>query len=144
VRVVLDANVWVSGLLYPDGTSGRILESVRQGAITAVASWALADEVAEVLRRPRITKPYGIDEADVRAILELMRPLLPTVEVQVAIRDADDAPVVAAALAGGAEAIVSGDKDLFDPALRAWLADRHVRVLTPREVAEGRRDIYGR
>ena len=131
MRVVLDANVWVSGLLYPDGTSGRILESVRQGAITAVASWALADEVAEVLRRPRITKPYGIDEADVRAILQL-------------IRDADDAPVVAAALAGGAEAIVSGDKDLFDPALRAWLADRHVRVLTPREVAEGRRDIYGR
>ena len=43
-----------------------------------------------------------------------------------------DAPVVAAALAGAADAIVTGDSDLLaDEALCRWLAERDVEVLTP-------------
>ena len=40
--------------------------------------------------------------------------------------------MVAAALAGAADAIVTGDSDLLaDEALRRWLAERDVEVLTP-------------
>jgi predicted nucleic acid-binding protein len=60
---------------------------------------------------------------------------LPDVEVEIELRDKDDAPVVAAAVAAHAEAIVTGDRDLLDDAdLRAWLSDRSIAVMTPAEM----------
>jgi predicted nucleic acid-binding protein len=45
--------------------------------------------------------------------------------------------VIAAALAGRAVAIVSGDGDLVrDDAIRAWLLDRGIDILTPVELLE--------
>jgi predicted nucleic acid-binding protein len=71
----------------------------------------------------------------VRDVLVLLAPQLPSVEVDVALRDPDDAPVVASALSGAAEAIVTGDAHLVeDPDLRAWLAARGLDVLLPGEL----------
>src|SRR5207244_3143659 len=97
LRVVVDTNVWVSGLILPDSAPGRVLDAIRLGAITAVASWDLATEIAEVLRRPRLRR-YGIGEDDVEDVLVLLAPFLPGVEVEAPVRDPTDAPVIAAAL----------------------------------------------
>ncbi|HEV3376273.1 MAG TPA: putative toxin-antitoxin system toxin component, PIN family [Thermoleophilaceae bacterium] len=134
LRDVLDSNVWVSGLIRPQGPPGRVLAALRSGAIEAVASWDLAEEIAEVLRRPKLAR-YGLSEEDVREALVLLAPLLPSVDVEVAVRDPDDAPVVASALAGGVEAIVTGDAHLLDdPDLRAWLEERGIDVISPADL----------
>ena len=97
-------------------------------------SWELARELVEVLRRPTILR-YGVTEADIDDVLAVLGPLLPDVDVAVEVRDPDDAPVVGAALAGSADVIVTGDRDLLDDeTLVAWLAERGVAVLTPAEV----------
>jgi predicted nucleic acid-binding protein len=63
----------------------------------------------------------------------LLAPLLPAVGVEIEIRDPDDTVVVAAAIAAGADAIVTGDQDLLDDeALVAWLRHRGLDVLSPR------------
>ncbi len=133
LRAVLDTNVWVSGLILPNRIPGQVPLALRHRRFDAVASWELAEEVVEVLRRPRITR-YGITEDDVADVLVLMAPLLPGVEANVEIRDPDDAKVVGAALAGRADAIVTGDRDILDdPDLRRWLEHHGVEVLTPAE-----------
>jgi putative PIN family toxin of toxin-antitoxin system len=102
--------------------------------VELVSSWQLAEELADVLRRPRLRR-YGIAPVDVDDVLRLLAPFLPTVAMDVPIRDPDDAPVVAAAIAGAADAIVTGDRDLLDDAkLRRWLVSRGVRALTPAEL----------
>jgi len=94
-------------------------------------SWELAGELVGVLRRPEIRR-YGVTEADIEAVLAVVGPLLPDVDIAVDVRDPDDAVVVGAALSGAATAIVTGDRDLLDDAdLRAWLAARGVELLTP-------------
>lgn len=108
-----------------------MLEAVRDGRIDAVASWALADEIVEVLRRPAIRR-YGVTEGDVEAVLAVLAPLLPDVDMTVELRDPDDGPVIAAALAGAATAIVTGDRDLLDDeTVIAWLQRRGIAVLAP-------------
>lgn len=127
--------MWVSGLIAPDGVPGRILQAIRDRRLKPIASWELASEVASVLRRPSMRRRYRISDDDVAGVLELLRPFLPTVDVEVEIRDPKDAPVVASALAGSAEAIVMGDDDLLgDADLRAWLSERGIRLLSPREL----------
>jgi predicted nucleic acid-binding protein len=57
--------------------------------------------------------------------------------VNVEIRDPADAPFVEAAVAGRADAIVTGDADLLDDCeLRRWLGERGVRLLSPRDLLD--------
>ncbi len=117
----------------PGGTPGRVLEAVHRGEIQPIVSWELARELADVLRRPGIRR-YGITEVDIDDVLGSLGPFLPDIDVTVEIRDPDDAVVVGAALAGAAEVIATGDRDIRDDApLRDWLALRGVEVLTPAE-----------
>jgi len=82
------------------------------------------------MHRPKLRR-YRVTEEDVRDVLVLLAPLLPSVEVDVPVRDPGDAPVIAAALAGRADAIVTGDGDLLDDQdVRAWLEERGVEVIS--------------
>jgi putative PIN family toxin of toxin-antitoxin system len=92
--------------------------------------------VSEVLSRPKVTQ-YDLATTHAFDLLRTFARTLPTVELDVEARDPDDAPVVAAAVAGRADAIVTGDGDLLDDAeLRAWLRERGVEVLTPAELLD--------
>ena len=108
-----------------------MLDAARRGLFTPLASWDLAEEIVDVLRRPRLRR-YRITEDDIRDVLAVLGALLPNVVVDVTVWDLRDAPVVGAAIAGRADAIVTGDKDLLDdPDLIRWLAEQHVDVLDP-------------
>ena len=118
-------------MIRPQSAPGEILRAVRSGQIEPVASWELVKEIVEVLRRPRIQR-YGVTDVDIGDIVAALEPFLPVIDVEVAIRDPNDAPVVASALAGRAEAIITGDLDfLDDPALISWLGTRGVAVFSP-------------
>jgi putative PIN family toxin of toxin-antitoxin system len=113
-----------------------VLAAIRSGECEPLVSWELVEELVDVLRRPALAR-YEITERDIADVLVLLAPALPTVELDVSIRDPDDAPVVGAALAGGAEAIVTGDRDLLDDAdLRRWLSERGITILTPAELMD--------
>lgn len=107
---------------------------MRDHRFELVVSWHVAQELADVLRRPQLRR-YEIEQQDIEDVFRLLAPALPSADVDIPIRDPDDAPVVAAALAGAADIIVTGDKDfLADVALRTWLSGRGVTVATPAEL----------
>jgi len=56
MKVVLDTNVIVSGILVPDGPSGMIVDLWAKGELTVVVSQLLIEEYLDVLLRPKFQK----------------------------------------------------------------------------------------
>jgi putative PIN family toxin of toxin-antitoxin system len=111
VRIVLDTNILVAALITKDTPPDRLYEAWLKGEFELVTSAAQLAEVADVLARPRLHKYIDADEAavlleniDTRAHI-LEDP--PNVDLS---PDPKDNPILAAAIAGKADLIVSGDK----------------------------------
>ncbi len=131
VRAVLDANVFVSGVLTPRGPCGEILRSLRAGAFALVTSEEINEEILSVLARPRIRRRYRIGEEmfDLAVILSNAAVLLARPRKVRASPDPDDDKRLAAAVEGRARFLVTGDKtDLL--ALREF---RGVAIVGPQE-----------
>ena len=128
-RLVLDANVLISGLLWT-GTPNAILAAADAGRAVLVVSPSIIDEVRGVLGRPKLARRIAelgtsIDElmASLVAVVELIEQ--PVVEPVIAA-DPDDDHVIACAVTGDARSIVSGDGHLL--ALRRY---QRIPIRTP-------------
>jgi hypothetical protein len=116
VRAVLDANVFVSAAIHPDGPPGRIIEQfLRTDAFTLVLSDAIVDEVMRALAYPKVRRYVrrGLDPALWMEDLVLLADVvLDTVQVTGVSKDPDDDKYLAAAIAGRASLVVTGDPPL--------------------------------
>jgi putative PIN family toxin of toxin-antitoxin system len=116
VRAVVDTNILIRALIKPHGTVGPILSRLAAGDYTLIYSQAILDELVEKLALPRLRNKYALDEAVIEATLALValrgERVEPVLQVRVC-RDPDDNQIIAAALAGAASYVVSGDKDLL-------------------------------
>lgn len=128
-RVVVDTNLWIRALLGGPATL-PVLEAWQAGKFQILISQALLDELEAVAGRPRL-RPR-IDPAQARALVEQLRWRGEWVEataVPPRCRDPKDQPVLATALSGRADAIVSGDGDLrADDELRRQMLERGVEI----------------
>jgi len=115
VRIVLDTNVVVSGLLW-SGRPARLLDLLRAGKASAFTSEALLDELAGVLSRRHLASILARHEANPASLFQgyaLLATPVPAAAISAVVSaDPDDDAVLACALATGAELIVSGDKHL--------------------------------
>ena len=130
-RAVLDANVFVSAAIHPDGPPGRIIEQfLRTDAFTLVLSAAIVDEVMRALAYPKVRRYVrrGLDPGLwVEDVVVLADVVLDPIQVPGVSKDPDDDKSLAAAIAGRASLVVSGD-----PHLLTVGEYQGVRIVTPR------------
>jgi putative PIN family toxin of toxin-antitoxin system len=129
LRIVVDTNLWIRALL-----GGRVtlplLEAWYARRFTVVVSEALMEELDRVWRRPRHRD--RIDAHDAERLLEQLRfrgDRVELVTVPPQCRDPKDHPVLATAIDGRVDAIVTGDADLrADDELRSAMAQYGVEL----------------
>ncbi len=116
IRVVLDTNLLVSYLIaHRPPIATLIDEHLARGEITLVTTLALLEEPDRVLRYPRLQRYYS-DAGRTRfvaliaALSEIVEPPEPLPRI---CRDPDDDQIIACAVVGQADVIVTGDQDLL-------------------------------
>jgi len=125
LRIVLDTNVIVSGLLAPFGPPGEIVRMVSSGTLVLCLDARLLAEYDEVLARPK----FGFDPDSVAAFLDYVdfkSEVVASQPLNHGLPDLDDEPFLEVALAAGAEYLVTGNLAHFPADLRAG-----VTVLSP-------------
>lgn len=131
MKVVVDTNVVASGLFF-GGTPLLVLECWKSRHAQLVVSPAIMREYARVLHK--LSLKHG-GQIDVPEFLDLVAAEAEVVDasgiVAAVCRDADDDKFIAAAIAGKADYIVSGDAHLLDVSGYAG-----VQVVTPRQFCE--------
>jgi len=134
VRIVLDTNVLVSGLISPFGPPGEIVRMVSSGELTLFLDARVLAEYAEVLARPQ----FGFDHDDVAALLDFTLHAGLTVAASplpAALPDPDDEPFLEIALASGTEYLVTGNRIHFPEGLCQGVA-----IVSPAEFIESYRE----
>jgi putative PIN family toxin of toxin-antitoxin system len=134
-RVVVDANVFVSGLILNSGIPFKILKAWEQDLFLLITSLPMVEEVRRVLQYPRIQKKYAVDDDTIRQVIGSLLKYSVLVtdlpDIKEIADDPQDDKVLATGVAGQAESIVTGDSHLLR--LSQY---RDIQIITPRTFSE--------
>jgi putative PIN family toxin of toxin-antitoxin system len=118
MKIVLDTNVLVSGLMYPGSVPGRIVTAWREGRFDLVLTVEQLTEIGRVLAYPKIRKILKWDDETIGRFLRqlLLRGELvePAKVVGTELRDSTDSPILGCLVASNADWLVTGDGDLLE------------------------------
>ncbi len=112
LRAVLDTNVLVSALHFPESQLAELWQSLAERQYDLVLSPSIVAETAGVLRRRFLWR-----ETEITRTLKLLVKRAQVVRAEGVLDAVPDDPkdnhILACALAGKVDVIVSGDKDLL-------------------------------
>mgnify|MGYP000129575428 CR=1 FL=1 len=136
MKVVLDTNVLISGLLWRGGP-WEILKLAEAGQVTLCITPPLLEELEEVLKheklRPRLQE-LGVEREEVITyVLSLVSLYEETCSVEAVSSDPSDNIVINCALSAGASLIISGDRHLLTLARY-----QDIQIISPHDFITGK------
>ena len=132
MKIVLDTNVLVAGLLSPFGPCGDIVRMVSAGNLTLCVDARVLSEYYEVLARPK----FRFDHGKVETVLDYIERnswIVSSTVLSVSLPDHDDEPFLEIAVSGGADYLVTGNAAHFPSELCEG-----VKVITPADFLKRR------
>jgi len=111
MRIVFDTNVLIAALITVEGVCGNLVKRCAQ-VHTPITSEFILAELHE-----KLTEKFKKEASDINDAVALIRAkfvvIEPTKLEKPVCRDPDDDTVLGTALAGEAQCIITGDKDLL-------------------------------
>lgn len=137
LRVVLDTNILVSAAINKFGASSRLFDRFQKQELVLVTSEFQLRELTRVLHYKRIKKKYRLTETAIKKIVGVIRRLSVIVTAETipeAAADQDDNQILAAAIEGKTDTIVSGDEHLLE--LKNY---RRIKIMTAKQFLQSRK-----
>ena len=127
MKIVLDTNVLVSGLLTPFGSSGEIVRMVSAGLLILQYDSRILLEYQEVLYRAK----FQFDREHIDTLLTYIKEngqVAPARPLKKRLPDPDDEPFLEIAIGGRAACLITGNKSHFPRQSRQGM-----KILSPSE-----------
>jgi len=135
IKVILDANVLVSGLISKNGPPGKILDAWLAGKYQLFVSPQILKELGRVLQYPRIQERLTMEQA-----AELLKKLsnnaelvAGTLKLSVLTRDPSDNVYLACAVEAKADYLVTGNSYHFEEAGKIYFG---INIISPHAFLE--------
>jgi putative PIN family toxin of toxin-antitoxin system len=135
VRVLLDANILVRANEKSDGPARKLLLDLIARRHIILTSADILIELARVLRYPRVQALFRLSEEQIYQYVQFLKSVCRIVPANTGIgrnfpiRDASDAPVLQAAIAGEADLICTLDSDFYAAEIVEFCAMMGITVL---------------
>lgn len=118
IRIVFDTNIYVSSLIRRNGLPAQAIDAWRAHRFQLVTSPAILSEFAATLQYARIRRKYGVTDDEVSELIDLLVANAVVVDGTLDVSgsvpdDPDDEIVLACAVEGQADLIVTGDQHLL-------------------------------
>ena len=143
LRVVLDANQFVSALLKPGSNPDRIMHLVREERITLLMSAEIRSEILRVLSYPKIAGRLSLCIEELTSFIDRLAAVAIMTQgaliVDAIADDPSDNKYLACAIEGKADYIISGDHHLLD--LRVF---QRIQIIDPGAFLDICREEAGR
>ncbi len=128
MRVVIDTNVFISGIFWKGNFCSQIIEKWKKRHFDLISSIEILDEFVRTLKVFKIQMPDELIEEWRNMIIENSIIVKPTIKLNVVKDDSDDNKFFEAAITGKADFIISQDKHLLK--LREF---EGIKVIKPEE-----------
>ncbi len=128
MRIVVDTNIVMGGLINPDrSSSGQVIRLWLKGEVEVLVSRAIQGEYLDIFSKMRFGHPEAVKrrEKGLHALLEKARPVEPGVRFDCIPEDPADNRFLECAVSGGACYLVTQDRHLL-----GLTEFRNVRILT--------------
>lgn len=135
LKIVLDANVFVSALLNPHGKPAQILNYVFENRIRLFASSHILRELERVLSYPKLVNRHRLDSEELKGFISDILSIVSLVEekkiVEVIMEGPADNHYLSCAFDAEVDFIVSGDVHLLN------LGEYEgIKIITPAQLLE--------
>lgn len=131
MRIILDTNVFISGVFFLHGPPRQILAAWKSGKVTLVTSAQILDEYVGTLKGLQNKYP-AVDATDVIDLVFVNSEICPSISLsQRVCEDPDDEMFIACAVTSSTPIIISGDKHLLRVS-----GYQNIQVLKPRDFVD--------
>lgn len=117
MKIILDTNVFVSGILLPHSQAGRIIKAWNDARCELFVSPFILQEIKRVLSYPKIVKRLKWDSLKINHYIELLGFFAECVndqEVQVEVpQNSQDNAILSTLIISKADFLITGDNDLL-------------------------------
>lgn len=130
MKIVLDTNVFVSGLLTPFGPCGEIVRLVFSGDLVLCIDARILSEYHDVFHRPK----FNFNKDHVAILLEFIKhygQFISSSPLKNRLPDTDDEPFLEVAIAGKVKSLITGNASYYPSKFREGMV-----VFSPSEFIE--------
>ena len=118
IKTVLDTNILISGLIVKGNSPPKIIDYLRLNKFLLITSEYLLWEFQQTVRYPKIRQKYKLAGKEIKEYFQAIKNRSKKIQIQaipkIISEDFSDNLVLATAIEGKADFIVSGDKHLLN------------------------------